>query len=48
MLDNIRSPFAEFANQTLEWFGEDTQENFKQHKLDMRLVESGWLNKTIE
>lgn len=48
MFDKILSPFAEFANQTLEWFGEDNQENFKQHKLDMRLVESGWLNKTIE
>lgn len=48
MLDNIRSPFFEFANQKLEWFGEDNQENFLKHRTDARLASSGWLDKTIE
>lgn len=48
MLDNIRSPFFEFASQTFEWFGEDNYENFLKHRNDHRLKDSGWLDKAIE
>jgi hypothetical protein len=52
MFDNIKHLGQNFcAGQTLEWWGEDNQENFVRHTQDTvskdRLAQAGWLDQKI-
>lgn len=52
MLDDIKNQYQTiFANQTLEWLGEDNLENFNKHSqhpdTQQRLKDAGWFDKKI-